>query len=161
MKNIKQRITLDLPATECHERFIQDIDDWWPKDYTWFKDPNAEMCIDVDDSGKCIEKDPSGKEITWGRVLENEKGKEIEMLWKIDSEREEIQRPEASSRVRITFSQESDDSTTMEVTHSELEKSGEQAEDYHALLESDDGWLYLLRSFKSHCQRSTPPDGTE
>jgi len=150
MEEIVKSLQIGIPSDRAFRKFLDEFNDWWPKEYTWSQDKLKEIRIDGKKDGLCTEIGPHGFRCDWGRVTELSKNKTIELKWQIGPKREPVPDPEKASDIKIVF-KGSDQSTTMEFEHRNFKKHGEGADDYRKMMDGEQGWDYILNAYKNHC----------
>ncbi len=157
MERISKELKVDLVAREAYQKFVTEINEWWPKEYTWSQDMLHEISIDAQKDGLCSEIGPYGFRCDWGRVTDLEEGAFIELKWQIGFNKEPVPNPDKASDIMIEFS-EDDEGTLIVFQHFNFGNHGEEAEKYRSLMDSDQGWNYILGSFRRYCENLENPD---
>ena len=151
MKNISKTLQIDAPAKKVFNKFVNEFNEWWPKEYTWSQDTLQEIRIEPKVNGLCTEIGPHGFRCDWGRVTvltENQIG----LKWQISPKREPIPNPDKASDVKVSFVSQGD-STTLNFEHFNFENHGEGSGDYRNMMDSAQGWDYILNRFKEYCEK--------
>jgi hypothetical protein len=65
MGRISKNITVDLVSAEAYQKFVTEINEWWPKEYTWSQNMLHELTIDARKDGLCTEIGPYGFRCDW------------------------------------------------------------------------------------------------
>ncbi len=140
-----------LAAATAYYKFIEQISVWWPKNYTWSKDKLVLIKIDNKVNGKCTEFGPYDFQCDWGRVLETVEGEKILFLWQIDPGRAPQPDPEKCSQVEIRFSDIDDSTSQLQLIHRNFENHGEKYHRYYELMNSSEGWDFIINAFIDYC----------
>ncbi len=156
MGRISKEVKVDLVAREAYQKFVLEFNEWWPKEYTWSQDMLHEISIDPQKDGLCSEIGPYGFRCDWGRVTDLEEGTFIEMKWQIGPTREPVPNPDKASDIMIEFT-EDDEGTLVVLQHFNFGNHGEGAAEYRNLMDSDQGWNYILTCFKNYCGQLENP----
>jgi len=151
MEKVVRQINIGLNAHEAFDTFVNNFNDWWPKEYTWSKDSLEEIKIETKIDGLCTEIGPYGFRCDWGRVTDYIPGKTIRFTWQIGPEREPVPNPEKAGHVTLDFHMKGNDRTAIELKHVDFYKYGEQGSEYCKMMGSDQGWKYILDCFKNYC----------
>ncbi len=152
MESIHKEIPIDIASDVAFKRFVYELNAWWPREYTWSQDALQEIKIDGRVNGLCTETGPYGFRCDWGRVKEIVEGVRIELKWQISPKREPIPDPEKASDIRIEFKAIGELSTRLEFEHLNFEKHGEGAAEYQKMMDSKQGWNYILECFQKYVQ---------
>jgi len=152
MERITKRLKIEIPSDEAFRKFVNDLNEWWPKEYTWSQDKLKEIKIDGRKNGLCTEIGPNGFRCDWGTITEFTDNEEISLKWQISPKREPIPNTEKASDLKVKFVQNGD-STTIDFEHFNFENHGEESENYREMMDSEQGWDYILNNFKKHCEK--------
>jgi len=132
-------------------KFVNELNNWWPPEYTWSQEQLQEIRIDGRKDGLCTEIGPHGFRCDWGRVTELTEGKSIAFKWQISPKREPIPNPDKASDIRVEFVSEND-LTRMTFEHFNFDKHGEGADEYRQMLDTEYGWTYILDRYQKYCE---------
>lgn len=152
MEKINKILIIRIAKDKAFQKFVNELNEWWPKEYTWSQDKLKEIKIDGQKDGLCTEIGPYGFRCDWGRVTELTENKKIGLKWQISPKREPIPNPEKASDLEIVF-KENSGSTTVEFEHRNFEKHGDGAEDYRKMMNGKQGWDYILNAYKKYCEK--------
>lgn len=147
MDGIKKAVTIKLSAPEAFNRFTNQINRWWPKEYTWSGPLLQEVRLDAKIDGFCSEIGPHNFRIDWGRVTDLEVNRMIRFTWQISSTRVPEPDPKKSSEVTVWFEELSDSLTEVRLEHSRFQQHGPGWIEYIKAMDSAGGWTYLLECF--------------
>lgn len=151
MKKIFKTLQIDAPAKKVFNQFVNEFNEWWPKEYTWSQDALQEIRIEPKMNGLCTEIGPYGFRCDWGRVTELTENR-IGLKWQISQRREPIPNPDKASDVKVSFVSQGD-STALNFEHVNFENHGEGSDDYRNMMDSAQGWDYILNRFKEYCEK--------
>lgn len=151
MEKISKRLIIEGPAEKAFNKFVNEFNEWWPKEYTWSQDALQEIRIEPKMNGLCTEIGPYGFRCDWGRVTELTENR-IGLKWQISQRREPIPNPDKASDVKVSFVSQGD-STTLSFEHFNFENHGEGSDDYRNMMDSAQGWDYILNRFKEYCEK--------
>lgn len=152
MEKITKKIKVEVAKDKAFWKFLNELNEWWPKEYTWSQDQLKEIRIDGQKDGLCSEIGPYGFRCDWGRVTELAECEKIKLKWQISPKREPMPNPEMASDLEIVF-KGNDGSTEVEFVHRNFENHGEGAEDYRNMMDGKQGWDYILNAYKTYCEK--------
>jgi len=143
------KLTFNIPVSveQAFEVFTNELDSWWPKEYTWSGRVLDTVKIEPFQGGRCFERGPHGFECDWGRVLTWAPPNQIIFTWQISPDRVPEPDPEKVSEVELSFSETANEKTFLKFEHRNLNKHGENAESYKQALNSPQGWLYIFNCY--------------
>ena len=147
IRELKVRTTKEI----AFRKFIQEFNEWWPKAYTWSQDKLFEIRIEGRKDGLCTEIGPYGFRCDWGRVTELAENERIQLKWQISPKREPVPDPDKASDIEILFSEEGE-YTKVRFLHQNFQKHGEGAAYYYEMMNSEQGWTYILNTYKNYCE---------
>ena len=153
MEMISKKLNIGISSEGAFSKFVYEIGKWWPKEYTWSQDKLVDMRIDGKVDGLCTETGPYGFRCDWGRVTKLEENREIGLKWQISPKREPVPDPAKASDIRVEFKEDGKSSTIMEFEHRNFENHGDGSMDYLKMMDSAQGWDYILNSFKKYCEQ--------
>lgn len=152
MAAIVKKIEIPLSKYSAFEVFVNDLNGWWPKEYTWSQEKLKQILIEPEKNGLCIEIGPYNFRCDWGRVTGFEKGDRISIKWQISPQRVPVPDPDKSSDVDVVFKEKTESETILELMHSNFENHGEGSEAYREAMNSEQGWGYILSRFVEYCK---------
>src|SRR5690606_29403069 len=150
MEEIIKSLQIGIPSDLAFQKFLDEFNNWWPKEYTWSQDKLKEIRIDGKKDGLCTEIGPHGYRCDWGRVTELSKNKKIELKRQIGTKRQPMPEPGKASDIILVF-KASGQVTIVQFKHSNYENHGEGADDYRKMMDGEQGWDYILDAYKNHC----------
>ena len=68
MEKISREFNLGIAREKAFQKFLNELNAWWSKEYTWSQDKPKEIRIDGQKGGLCTEIGPYGFRCDWGRV---------------------------------------------------------------------------------------------
>lgn len=157
MGRISKKIKVELTPAEAYQKFVTELNEWWPAKYTWSHKTLHELTIDPQKDGLCSEIGPYGFRCDWGRVTDIEEGTFIELKWQVGPNREPVPNPDRASDIIIEFA-EDEPGTLVTLQHFNFGNHGESSEQYRDAMDSEQGWDYILRCFKNYCEDIENPD---
>lgn len=111
-----------------------------------------DIWIDGKQDGLCTEIGPYGFRCDWGRVVELVENKKIGLKWQISPKREPVPNPEKANDIQVELKKRTS-STILEFEHRNFENHGSDWADYLKIMDSEQGWDHILRSFKEYCEK--------
>jgi len=152
MKTVTYTLHISASPATVFAKFVNELNEWWPKAYTWSQDQLQEIRIDGQKDGLCTEIGPYGFRCDWGRVTEIIPYKSIGLKWQISPKREPIPDPAKASDIKVSFEQEGD-ATKVNFEHYNFELHGDEADNYREMMGSEYGWPYILNCLKTYCEK--------
>lgn len=153
MQDIKRQITLTIKPAQAFQKFVHEFNEWWPPEYTWSQDKLEKIFINAHPGGLCTELGPRGFRCDWGRVSALDEGKRIDFSWQISAKREPIPDPDQTGTIRVEFRANGDTGALVLFEHGDFDKYEADAGNYREMMNSEQGWPYILEKYKSYCER--------
>lgn len=151
MDTISREIQVPVTPDKAFHFFVNDIHQWWPKEYTWSQQQLQNISIEGKRDGLCTETGPYGFRCDWGRVTDIAKNKMIRFTWQISPDRVPEPDPDKSSIIKISFTAAGDSAAVVAFGHSHFEQHGEGADKYRKAMDSKEGWDYILGRYQVYC----------
>ena len=147
----KELLTLaqavDVPPEHAFRVFVDEIDRWWPRDYTWAQDNLAEIAIEPKMGGRAYERDKSGGERVWGKVLSFDRPHHVVIAWQISPERTPEDSEATSSRLDVRFSPLEGGRTNVLLVHRDFFRHPGDWEKYRNQMAAKTGWPMIISAF--------------
>ncbi len=150
-ENLKIEFEVKLPKEEAFSTFVNQLERWWPKEYTWSGEALEAIKIEPKANGKCYETGPYNFRCDWGRVITFKPSGKLIFTWQISPARTPEPDPEKASEVCIQFRKGHNSSTLIDFEHRNFSRHGEGWHEYLKAMKSQQGWPYILNKFKSYC----------
>lgn len=144
---IEQTVVVPVTADRAFKTFVEELDSWWPAEYTWSGNKLENIAIEPYLNGRCFERGPHGFTCDWGRVLEMDPPNRILFTWQIGPDRVPEPNPDKSSEIEVVF-RENESETLVQFVHRNFHKHGENGQGYKEALSSPEGWPFILNRFK-------------
>ena len=143
---VRHSVTVPLPPERAFELFVDEFSAWWPKDsHHVGEHPLVEAIIEPRAGGRWYERDDSGAECEWGRVLVVERPRRILLAWQLSPAFEFDADPAHATEVEVSFEPRGDGQTTVTLEHRGFDVHGDAA---GPMRESfDKGWPELLELY--------------
>lgn len=153
MNTISKEVQVNVSADKAFDIFLNKFIGWWPKEYTWSQETLTDIHIEGKINGLCTEVGPNGFRCDWGRVTELVENKLIGLKWQVGPNREPIPNPEKASDIKIEFIAKSNGNTaTLKLEHRNFENHGNGAEAYCKMMDSEQGWDFILAHYRKYCE---------
>lgn len=146
METIIKKIQVAMPRKLVYDLFVNRLNNWWPKEYTWSQQKLVEIRIDPRPDGLCTEMGPFGFRCDWGRITTIELDYLIAFKWQISPQRVPVPDPDQASEVHVHF-RDSEIGTELELKHLHFNRHGEGWEEYASAMNSEKGWDHILDCF--------------
>lgn len=143
---IRVRLSVPLPVEAAFRLFVDELNTWWPAEYTWSGDVLEQIAVEPREGGRCFEVGPHGFTCDWGRVLTFDSPRRIVFTWQISPRREPVPDPAQASEIEVRF-EPSGAGTQVDFEHRLFERHGEGGAEYRAALASEQGWPYILSRY--------------
>jgi len=156
MKKITKELKVEIAGNQAFKKFLNELNEWWPKEYTWSQEALQEIRINGKKDGLCTEIGPHGYRCDWGRVTELVENQKIELKWQIGPMREPVPDPAKASDLEIVFEENGTSSTTIKFEHRNFANHGDGAEKYLQMMDGSQGWDYILECYKNYCESRAP-----
>jgi uncharacterized protein YndB with AHSA1/START domain len=142
----RRSVTVKAPPERAFEVFTAGFSTWWPLDSHHIGDKDAvEVVLEPRAGGRWFERAADGTECDWGRVLAWDPPERVVLAWQISADWKPD--PTATSDVEVSFHDEGDGHTRVELAHRGLETYGNQAADMRDQFDSPHGWQALLERY--------------
>lgn len=153
IENVVECIEVNSTRDDAFHRFIDELQHWWPRDYTFSRDVLAALGIEAKLGGFCFEIGPHGFRCDWGRVVDFEPPQRVAFLWQLTPRSAPQPDPDKASLVTLDFAA-TPAGTKVRLEHSGFERHGDGAEKYRDELASEYGWAFILQKYGDYCGRA-------
>jgi uncharacterized protein YndB with AHSA1/START domain len=147
MTKIRATLPVGVPAVEAFNRFTQELNHWWPP--TGRAQSAPKVVIECRPGGRWYERDATGSECVWGRVLGWTPPHGLVLGWQVGADGEFD--PGLHTELELSFVAISAKVTRVSLEHRHLERYGAAAAQQAAVLSSAVGWVGILERFARHC----------
>ena len=138
---IRKSITVDAPVERAFSVFTDGIASWWPlAGYSIGGEDTETVVFDGREGGRVYERDGSGEEGDWGRVLVWEPPARVVFSWHPGMD------PSMPTEVEVRFADAGNGSTTVELEHRGWEQLGEAGAQMSAGY--DTGWDEVIEAYR-------------
>lgn len=142
------------PIEESFSTFVDHLQEWWPREYTWSQQVLRKMIIPPYVGGHCYETGPNDFRCDWGRVIEFDRPNLVSFSWQISPSRVPLPDPEQASKVTVSFKTLEDKTVRVRLIHSGFDRHGAGWENYARAMNSEKGWPYILENFRQCAESS-------
>lgn len=154
--DVRTFIMVPLNVPDAFHLLAEDLEDWWPQEYTWSGDVLDYIGIDPHEGGLCYELGPYGFRLDFGRVISWHPPLHLGFTWQIGPTRVPQPDPAKSSRVDIRLFAE-EGGSRIELLHSGFVRHGEGWQNYRDAMAGEYGWPLILEHFATHAANRTTP----
>jgi uncharacterized protein YndB with AHSA1/START domain len=145
--SVKKSIVVNAPVAHCFKVFTERFDTWWPRSHHIGKVEPYTAIMEPREGGRWFERGADGSECDWGRVLLYSPPTRVAVSWHLQPDYRYDPDPSKASRVDVTFEDEGNGKTRVELVHSQLDRHGEGWEKLKASVGSDGGWGGIIETF--------------
>jgi hypothetical protein len=129
---VRRAVTVQANQAKAFEIFTAGFGRWWRRTGAGI-------------GGRWYEIGEDDVQTDWGRVLAWEPNGRLLLAWQIGADWRFD--PDLVTEVEVRFIAEGPNTTRVELEHRNLERIGEAAARYRALIDSPDGWMDKLEKF--------------
>ena len=147
MTKLRATLQVAVPPGEAFSRFTQGLDRWWPSTGRARSAPR--VFIECQPGGRWYEREATGSECVWGRVLVWKPPHGLVLGWQVGADGEFD--PRLHTELELSFVAISAKLTRVSLEHRHLEPYGATAAAQAAVLSSAVGWVGVLECFARHC----------
>jgi uncharacterized protein YndB with AHSA1/START domain len=147
--SIRKSIVVNAPVAHAFKVFTERFDSWWPHTHHIGKVEPFTAILDPREGGRWFERGADGSECDWGKVLVYSPPNRVAVSWHLDATYAYDPDPSKASRVEVTFHDEGNGRTRVELVHSQLDRHGAGWEKLREGVGSAGGWPGILDKFAS------------
>jgi hypothetical protein len=144
---VRTSIRVEVPIERAFRVFTEGFDTWWPRSHHIAPADMMEAVLEPRLDGRWFERDASGQECDWGKVLAWNPPSHVALSWHLNGEFKYDPDPARASRVDVHFVGDGVAATLVELVHSQLDRHGPDWPQLAAGVSSDGGWPGLLKTF--------------
>jgi uncharacterized protein YndB with AHSA1/START domain len=137
--------TLDTTPEKAFAVFVERLNTWWPREFTWGKDRLAEIGIEPRTGGRAFERTTDGTVSTWGKVLTLDRPRHIVLAWQIRPDRSPEPEEALASRLDVRFIATDQGKTELLLVHRDFPRHGDGWEKYQG--EMAKRWPALIDAY--------------
>jgi uncharacterized protein YndB with AHSA1/START domain len=147
MAVVKRTMRVSVPIEFAFRVFTEKMGTWWPATHHIAPNPFAEIVMEPRAGGRWFERDGTGAECEWGRVLVWEPPKRVVASWQLQPDWKFSADLSRASEVTLEFHEEGPEITRLELEHRHLERHGEGWERLREGVDSPGGWTAVLARY--------------
>ena len=141
---VRRAVTVPLSRERAFQLFVDEFGHWWPLSHHIGERAPDEVIIEPHEGGRWFERDESGVECDWGRVLAVDRPARILLAWQLSPRFEFDPDPARGTEVEVSFEAPDDASTIVTLEHRGFEVHGDAAAAMRDSVAGDGGWAQLL-----------------
>jgi hypothetical protein len=134
---------VDCPIEHAFAVWTAKTSRWWPVSHTVTAEPGLEVVFEARLGGRIYERTAAGVEVDWGEITLWEPPRRLGYLWHLRTDRAD------ATEVEITFSDQGDAKTRVEIEHRGWERLGARGPTWRDANRA--GWSGLLPRFITVC----------
>lgn len=150
LRPIRREVSVPAPPALAFAHFVQEIDAWWPRAYTWAGERLANIVIEAREDGRCYETGPHGFRLDWGRVTHYEPPQRLIFTWQIGFDRVPLPDPAQAGEVEVRFAPSRAGQWTAVVLEHRGFAAYANGAAYRAALAGRDGWTHILARYAGY-----------
>ena len=135
----------------CVWVFTEQMDQWWPRSHHIGKAEMKKAVLETREGGRWYEIGVDGSECNWGKVLRWNPPYKLVLAWQINSEWQYD--PNLTTEVEVNFIEKEPKLTRLTLEHRDIEKFGIKAHEVWSALDSEGGWMGMLKVFAELAER--------
>jgi uncharacterized protein YndB with AHSA1/START domain len=143
---VQRTLLVGVPIEFAFRTLADRMGAWWPATHHIAKTRFLEVVVEPRMGGRWFERDTSGAECDWGKVLVYEPPKKLVLGWHLQPDFQYNPDPALASEVVFEFIAEGPEATRVEFQHRLLERHGAGWEKLRASVES--GWNQVLAPYE-------------
>ena len=143
--SVRRSVTVEVDRERAFAVFTDGLDTWWMRSHHIGSADMDVAILEPRQGGRWYERGIDGSECDWGYVISWEPPGRIVLAWQINGEWKYD--PSLVTEVEVTFTEESEARTRVDLEHRHLDRLGDAASPIRAVFESDNGWAGLLRRY--------------
>ena len=142
---VRRSVNVPLTRDRAFDLFTARMGEFWPPEHSIGSAAMDDVLVEPWVGGRWYERGVDGSECDWGRVAVWDSPRRVVLLWQIGADWKRD--PNLETEVEVSFIDEGDGRTRLELVHRHLERYGEQAEPMRQVFDSPGGWTGTLARF--------------
>jgi uncharacterized protein YndB with AHSA1/START domain len=148
---IIRSVEVKAPPAKAFDLFTTHMAHWWPKGRTIGKNPHVAVVMEPRVDGRWYERDASGSETQWGKVLAWEPPARLLLAWQINCDWG--YEPSLVTELELTFAPAEGGGTLVTLEHRNLERFGAEAASHAEKLRG--GWPTHVAEFAAYADANS------
>lgn len=144
---VRRSVRVKASAERAFRVFTEDFDSWWPRGHHIGSGSLKRAVIEERLGGRCYGEEEDGTRCPWGTVTAWDPPRLLGIAWQINGDWTYQPDLARASEVEITFTEEGDGTTRVDLEHRHFERHGEGAEAMRTGVGGESGWGGLLGLF--------------
>jgi DNA-binding transcriptional ArsR family regulator/uncharacterized protein YndB with AHSA1/START domain len=144
---VSRTVRVEVPVERAFTVFTKGFGGWWPPEFHIGTQPFATVVVEPRNGGRWFERDASGTECDWGRVLTWDPPRRVVLAWQIGPDWQFDPEPTRASEVEVRFIPDGEQATRVELEHRGFERHGEGSGTVRDGVGGDGGWTRCLERF--------------
>jgi uncharacterized protein YndB with AHSA1/START domain len=145
--SVRKSVLVNVPIAHAFKVFTERFDSWWPRSHHIAKIEPFTAIMEPRTGGRWYERGADGSECEWGRVLEYSPPRRVTVSWHLQPNWTYDPDPAKASRVEVSFHDEGNGKTRVELVHSQLDRHGAGWEALRDSVGSQGGWGGIVEMF--------------
>ncbi len=145
--SVRKSVVINVPVAHAFKVFTERFDSWWPRSHHIGKVEPYNAILEPREGGRWFERGADGSECDWGRVLVYSPPSRVAVSWHLGSDFQYDPDPAKASRVEVTFHDEGNGKTRVELVHSQLDRHGVGWEKLRDSVSSTGGWPDIIEKY--------------
>jgi uncharacterized protein YndB with AHSA1/START domain len=145
--SVRKSVVVRVPPAHAFRVFTEQFDAWWPRTHHIGKVEPYKAILEPRAGGRWFERGADGSECDWGQVLEYSPPMRVALSWHLGSDFRYDPDPAKASRVDVTFTDEGNGTTRVQLVHSQLERHGADWTKVRDSVASKGGWDDIMDLF--------------
>jgi uncharacterized protein YndB with AHSA1/START domain len=145
--SVRKTVVVNAPIAHAFKVFTERFDTWWPHTHHIGKVEPFTAILEPREGGRWYERGADGTECEWGRVLAYSAPTRVAFSWHLQADYSYDPDPAKASRVEVTFHDEGQGRTRVELVHSQLDRHGAGWEKLRDGVGSQGGWGGIMDGF--------------
>jgi len=145
--SVRKSVVVKAPIAHAFKVFTERFDTWWPRSHHIGKVEPFTAVLELREGGRWFERGADGSECEWGRVLVYAPPQRLAVSWHLGADFKYEPDLAKASRVDVTFHDEGDGKTRVELVHSQLDRHGAGWEKLRDSVGSSGGWGGIMEGY--------------
>jgi uncharacterized protein YndB with AHSA1/START domain len=144
---VKRTLRVDVPIDRAFRVLTERMGTWWPASHHIARNPFVEIIVEPRVGGRWFERDSSGVECDWGKVLVWNPPKQVVVSWQLQPDWQYSADMSRASEVSFEFVAEGPEATRLEFEHRHIERHGEGWEKLRTDVDAPGGWTAIFEQY--------------